>query len=496
VKRQYTSGDPSEIEEIRGPASGSGRIDRGEPSLRELLRSLRFRLPAFFLVAIVLAGVISTVIAVGLFQDYVRDRTLSELRREAAGLVRLYAEEAVRANTELRPPATFATRELERASGNRLFYVGGPIFLDEPAILPELPRGVVPWRADRATDFEFVPPGEDETFIAVAQPLRLENRGPAFGALVVATPQDELRDRWITLVERLALAFLVAILVVGALAVYLSRRITRPVLELSDAADEIAAGNYAVSVPDVPGGGEIELLAERFRSMAERLSEAEEQERNFLMSVSHELRTPLTAIRGHVEALREGLAEDPDARALSLDVIAAEAGRLERLVGDVLDLAKLDARRFTVLREEVDMAQLLERAYSVFGDEARRRGIDYRREVGSRPVIVSDGDRVLQIVSNLLDNAFRWTPDGGAIALSLRAEDGTVAVGVSDTGPGIRADERERIFRPFWSRDGGGTGLGLAIARELAIALGGRIELDTAPGEGSLFELVLPAEPG
>jgi signal transduction histidine kinase len=211
------------------------------------------------------------------------------------------------------------------------------------------------------------------------------------------------------------------------------------------------------------------------------------------MSVSHELRTPLTAIRGHVEALREGLADDPAARALSLDVIAAEAGRLERLVGDVLDLAKLDAHRFTVLREEVDMAQLLERAYTVYGDEARRRGIAYRADVASRPVIVSDGDRVLQIVSNLLDNAFRWTPDGGAIELSLRADDGTVAVGVTDTGPGISAEERERIFRPFWSRDGGGTGLGLAIARELAVALGGRIELDTAPGRGSRFVLVLPA---
>jgi signal transduction histidine kinase len=463
------------------------------------VRSLRFRLPALFLVGIVLAGVISTVIAVGLFQGYVRDRSLDQLRREADGLARLYAQFAVRASEEPGEPPTFARSELQRASGNRLFYVGLPVFFERSGkVLPQLPEAVVPgdWRAGEVPDFEFVPPGEDDTFLAVAQPLRLENKGPPFGALVVATPQDELRDRWVTLVERLALAFLVAILVVGALAVYLSRRITQPVLELSEAADEIAGGNYAVSVPDVPGGGEIEHLAGRFRSMANRLSEAEEQERNFLMSVSHELRTPLTAIRGHVEALREGLAEDSDARALSLDVIASEAGRLERLVGDVLDLAKLDARRFTVLREEVDMAQLLERAYTVYGDEARRRGIDYRREVGSRAVIVSDGDRVLQIVSNLLDNAFRWTPDGGAIELSLRAEDGSVAVGVSDTGPGIRADERERIFRPFWSRDGGGTGLGLAIARELAIALGGRIDLDTVPGEGSRFELVLPAEPG
>jgi two-component system OmpR family sensor kinase len=460
-----------------------------------VLRSLRFRLPALFLVGILLAGVISTVIGVGLFRDYARDRALDELRREADGLARLYAEQALASLDEERPPATFATRELERATGNRLFYVGAPIQLEGSAILRELPQSVVPqWRSGEVTDFEFVPPGERDTFVAVAHPLRLE--GKVFGALVVAEPRDELRDRWVTLVERLALALLVAVLVVGALAVYLSRRITRPVLELADAADEVAGGNYAVAVPEVPGGGEIEHLAERFGQMASRLSEAEEQERNFLMSVSHELRTPLTAIRGHVEALREGLADDPEARALSLDVIAAEAGRLERLVGDVLDLAKLDARRFTVLREEVDMATLVERAYNVHGEEARRRGIDYRTAVSSRPVIVSDGDRVLQIVSNLLDNAFRWTPDGGTIELSLRAHDGTVAVGVADTGPGIEPEERDRIFRPFWSRDGGGTGLGLAIASELAVALGGRIELDTAPGAGSRFELVLPGSPG
>jgi two-component system OmpR family sensor kinase len=402
----------------------------------------------------------------------------------------------VRAHDEVRPPTPFATKELERASGNRLFYVGERIFFEGPAVLPQLPQSAVPqWRSGRVIEFQLEPPREDETFLAVAHPLKLENRGPQFGALIVATPQDELRDRWLTLVWRLAAAFLVAILVVGGLAVYLSRRITQPVLELADAADQIAGGNYAVAVPEVPGGGEIEDLAQRFGQMASRLSEAEEQERNFLMSVSHELRTPLTAIRGHVEALREGIADDPEARAMSLDVIAAEAARLERLVGDVLDLAKLDARRFTVLQEEVDMAELLERAYSVFGDEARRRAIDYRADVAARPVIVSDGDRVLQIVSNLLDNAFRWTPDGGKIELSLRSQDGTVAVGVSDTGPGISANERERIFRPFWSRDGGGTGLGLAIAHELAVALGGRIDLDSTPGEGSRFRLLLPANP-
>ena len=120
--------------------------------------------------------------------------------------------------------------------------------------------------------------------------------------------------------------------------------------------------------------------------------------------------------------------------------------------------------------------------------------MDYRLVILARPVIVTDGDRVLQIISNLLSNAFRWTPEGGRVELSLSEDDAWISVVVSDSGPGITAEERERIFRPFWSRDGGGTGLGLAIARELAVALGGYLDVRSEPGLGSRFELRLPAE--
>ena len=139
------------------------------------------------------------------------------------------------------------------------------------------------------------------------------------------------------------------------------------------------------------------------------------------------------------------------------------------------------------------MEQLVERAYAGFADEARRRAIDFEREVRGGAVIETDGDRVLQIITNLLSNAFRWTPDGGRVELELVAANGTVAVAVEDTGPGIAAAERERIFRPFYSGGGGGTGLGLAIASELADALGGSISVLSEEGRGSRFELVLPA---
>jgi two-component system OmpR family sensor kinase len=465
-----------------------------------MFRSLRFRLPALFLAGIALAGVVSTAIAVQLFQGHIRDQTLDELKREAVGLTQLYAKQALRSSDEGRSAPEFQAEQLEKATGDRLFYVGVPIFPGQSSGLRQLPQSMLGdnWQelqSGKVVTFEFTPPSEDRTFLAVGHPLRFEGKEPIFGALIVAKPKTALRSAWLTLIKLLAVAFGVGLLVAGLLAAYLSRRIAEPVLGLSRAADEIAKGRYDVDVPAVPGGGEIQHLAERFKEMAVRLAEADAQERNFLMSVSHELRTPLTAIRGHVEALREGVVDDPEARADSLEVIAKEAGRLERLVGDVLDLAKLDANRFTLLHEEVDMGRLLDQAYAAFGEEARRRGIDYRCDTNGEAVILSDGDRVLQIISNLLSNAFRWTPDGGRIELSLEAQNGKVAVAVADTGPGIKPEERDRIFRPFWSRDGGGTGLGLAIARELANALGGRIELDTTPGKGSRFQLVLPAGP-
>ncbi len=456
--------------------------------------SLRVRLPLLFLAGIVLAALVTTLIAVQLFRDFAHDQTLGELRREANGIARLYStwvnetfSASTHRNSRLAP--TFAGANLERATGDLIYFDGVNPFPGEKSGLRPLNLKSIDWTSGKTLTFEFAPPGLHRVYLAVAHPVLLHNR--PIGAIVVAKRKTSVNHSVYLLIERFAIAGALGLLVACVLAFYLSRRLVRPVLALSRAADEIAGGNYDVDVPR-RAAGEIGHLADRFGEMAERLAEAERRERNFLMSVSHELRTPLTAIRGHVSALREGLVEDPELTAHSLEVVEAEAQRLERLVGDILDLAKLDAHRFTVLQEEVDMKQLVERAYETFAEQARQRSIDYRVDVRAKPVIVSDGDRVLQIVDNLLSNAFRATPDGGRIRLELAQSNGTVQVAIEDTGPGIAAAERERLFRPFVS-DAGGTGLGLAIARELSVALGGRIELDSEVGRGSRFELVLPA---
>ncbi|HVH51265.1 MAG TPA: HAMP domain-containing sensor histidine kinase, partial [Gaiellaceae bacterium] len=324
-----------------------------------MLGSLRFRLPALFLLGIVLSGVVTALIAIRFFQSYAHARALDELRAEAPGIVKIEAREA--------GVVALNTNSLVHAiGGDKIFFVpvvpGATLFQD----MPTLPPTTIDVRElERTGSVTFNLRWKGGSYLAVGQPVKLgENLA---GALVVAKPASQLRSRWLTLVERLGIAFAGGVIVSSLLGFYLSRRITRPLLGLSAAADEVAGGNYDVVVPEPRGTDEIPHLAARFSDMAAKLAESEQLSRNFLMSVSHELRTPLTAIRGHVSALREGVIDDPTARDASLDVIGEEALQLERLVGDVLDLAKLDAHRFTLLQEEVDMQRLCDRAYTSFG---------------------------------------------------------------------------------------------------------------------------------
>jgi signal transduction histidine kinase len=464
-----------------------------------MLGTLRFRLTAVFLAVVLVFGLVSIALAVRLFQDVTREQSVEELRREASGLAALYAESALRSSDEGATAPEFAAEKLELATGDELYYIGASLFPGQRFGLTRLPRGAlgdVELDRDEQVIVEFTPPGESRRLIAAAQPIQLVQGTEPFGWLVVAKPETELREQWLSLLGRLALALAVGVGLAGLLFLWLSRRLTEPVRVLTRATEHVAAGRYDVEIPEARGRDEIALLSQRFRGMVAQLAEAEQLKRSFLMSVTHELRTPLTAIRGHVEAIREGVVSGPEQVQTSLDIVAAETDRLERLVGDVLDLAKLQAHRFTVRREEVDLEQLLDQAYGAFTEEARRREIDYSLSgTEEAPVIVSDGDRVLQVITNLLSNAFRWTPDGGRIELRLGGANGVVAVDVVDSGPGVPPSQRARIFEAFVSQDAEGTGLGLPIARELAVALGGGIELGPNPSTGSRFRLVLPVSP-
>ena len=224
------------------------------------MSSLRFRLPALFLVGIVVAGSVTALIAATLFQRYARDETLFDLRRQAAALADLYAEQAMRTAGEGKQPPRFAAPRLEKATGTRLYYAGVNLVPGAKSGLRELPVDALPSpKASRSFQtFEFRPPGSDRTYLAASHPLKIG--GETFGALVVAKPRADVRDAWTLLVQRLALAFLGGVAIAAALVVYLSRRLTKPLLALSRATDEVAAGRYDVELPTVKvtrdqGGG-------------------------------------------------------------------------------------------------------------------------------------------------------------------------------------------------------------------------------------------------
>jgi two-component system sensor histidine kinase BaeS len=294
-----------------------------------------------------------------------------------------------------------------------------------------------------------------------------------------------------TLLRQLVPAFALALVAVLLLSIVLGRRLTRPVAELSQASERIARGLYDVELR-TKGRDELGVLASRFEQMAKQLKEADELERNFLMRISHELRTPLTSIQGHVQAIADGIIDDPVEQEASLDVVLSEADRLQRLIGDLLDLAKLEARRFSLSRDEVDLDALTNLAVQARRESARARDVELHYESIGPCIVVGDGDRILQIVGNLLQNAIGWTPDGTTVTVTVGATPGLATVSVADCGPGVPPGQREAIFRPFVTSNDSGTGLGLSVAAELATAMGGSLAVADGPGGGALFTLVLP----
>jgi len=464
-----------------------------------MLRSLRTRLTLLFAGTLLLATVIAGAASIRLYQSYNRDQTTRELRTQVGGAAE-YFDNVLSVGygpASRRPPTRATVGQLERICGCRLLYTAEVPLLPERNKLIDFagPTTKVNWRTMRPDDrvtFRFVPPGNHRTYIGVAAPVSA--LGQQVGALVMAKPLADVNRAWTKVAGRVAAGTGIGLLVAFILATLVARRITRPLKELGAAADRVARGDLEVHVAgDRTADDELGQLAHRFQGMVDRLREVDELERNFLMRVTHELRTPVTAISGHVQAMNEGLV-GPEDMDTSLDAVSEEVRRIGRLVDDLLDLTRLEAHQFRLVREEVGLEALLEQAAGSFRDRARANEVSFDTPIAGAPTILSDGDRVLQIVSNLLDNAFRWTPRKGTVTLSYATANSTAAIHISDTGPGIPQADQDAVFHPFYSRRGeGGTGLGLSIGRELAHALGGRLTVDSEVGQGTTFTLSLPS---
>jgi signal transduction histidine kinase len=294
----------------------------------------------------------------------------------------------------------------------------------------------------------------------------------------------ESRPFWVALLIAGGLGSLLAVLVAAALA----RSIAAPIVRVARASRRLADGHEPERV-DVAGPQEVRELAESFNTMADQLSRARAAERSFLLSIGHELKTPLTAIRGYSEALEEGVLR-PDR---AVKVIRTEAARLERLIADLINLARLDQRRFDIHPETVDLAEIARESATRHAARARELGVSIQLRYRGLAPATADPDRLLQALSNLVENALRCTPPGGVVTLGAAAGELTV----KDTGPGIAPDELPRAFDRFFlhRRYNGhrpvGTGFGLAIVRDLAQAMGGDVRVASSP-TGTAFTISLP----
>jgi two-component system sensor histidine kinase BaeS len=296
---------------------------------------------------------------------------------------------------------------------------------------------------------------------------------------------------------RLLLAGVIAAAVAVLLAAVLGRRLGRPLRELSGAAHAVAAGDYGRKV-DTTVGGEIGMLAADFNALSGGLADARRREREFVMDVSHDLRTPLTSIRGYAEGIVDGKVE----AATAGPVILAEAARLERLVGDLLSLERLEAGQMEFAFEEVGLAGLLAEVLDGRRPAFAAAGVGLALvadPAAGRATVWTDPDRMAQVVGNLLDNALRYSPEGSTVRVDVAAgAAGGAEVAVADEGPGIAPADLARVFERLYvaNRYPGerrsGSGLGLAIVARIMQALGGTVRAESDGRHGTVFRLTLP----
>lgn len=462
---------------------------------------------AVALVAVLLAGAVAL--------PLIRGAAEAQARQQLAASADLVTAPLVRTG---RPPIVLGRQRPLLARQDVDVRLVGP----EEDRLPESVREAVA-DGERLSETVTV---EGERSLVEVRPI-----GDGFGVVLVQ-PVSELGAPAREAVRRLLLALAVGLAGAAAAGTALAWRLARPLRRAAGAAQALAAGDREVRVgPDGPA--EVAEVADAINRLAEALGHSEGRQREFLLSISHELRTPLTAVRGYAEALADGVVP-PDRAAATGRTMLAEAHRLDRLVSDLMDLARLRADAFPVDLAEVDLGALIADAGQVWADRCAGAGLHLRldgvpdRAVGagtatavpgdtdtgpvstarsdepsdspavSQWIVSADPVRVRQVLDGLAENALRVTPAGGVLVLALRAEPGVAVLEVRDSGPGLSEEdiavafERSALHDRYRGQRRVGAGVGLALIEELVRRMGGTAAAGHAPEGGAAFTVRLP----
>ncbi|HZC71561.1 MAG TPA: HAMP domain-containing sensor histidine kinase [Jatrophihabitans sp.] len=326
----------------------------------------------------------------------------------------------------------------------------------------------------------------------------VEARAAGRGGIVLVQRRSDAVAQDERAIRRTILALLIAGGLAAVLGLVVAWQLARPLRRTAGAAHSLAAGNRDVRLP-AEGPAEVVEVSEAVNCLAGALRQSEARQREFLLSVSHDLRTPLTAIAGYAESLAGGVVP-PEQTSQVGGVLLGEAKRLERLVGDLLDLARLGAQDFRVEFAPVDITALVHGVARVWAARCTSAGVEFRLEAPESALwTTTDATRLRQVLDGLFDNALRITPHGAPIVLAARGAPGQALLEVRDGGPGLSdadlgvAFEQGVLYERYRGVRQVGTGLGLAIVHGLVQRLGGTIEAGHAQEGGARFTVRLPA---
>jgi len=325
--------------------------------------------------------------------------------------------------------------------------------------------------------------------------VQVQDSGDIVAMRIIVSLDDIDRQVLIIGASAWAIAFVIFILVTYS-GFYFSRSIVVPVSQVSASARKIAMGDFSARL-DVKNNDEIGELCETINYMAEELSQTDRLKNEFISSVSHELRTPLTAIRGWAETLSMAPVEDRKTLEKGMRVILNETERLGNMVEELLDFSRMQNGRFSLIKEKMDVLAELEETAMIFSERANREGI---RLVVDEPEFIApvlgDHNRLKQAFINLLDNAFKYTPSGGTVRLSVEESDNheAVTIRIADSGEGISKEDLPNVKTRFYKGTGArrGSGIGLSVVDEIISRHGGSFDIDSVKGEGTTATIVLP----
>ncbi len=374
----------------------------------------------------------------------------------------------------------------------------GPASGETPRLFPTGltdPQGTVIFAAEGYRAGQQVP----ANILATGTPIKVNGQTIAISLpRQLAPPRNRAQDQFIqTTAWALGIAAVGGALVAVLLGLFLARTITRPVRELTDAAERLAQGNLAQKV-DIRSTDEVGELGRAFNQMSAELVRADQVRRQMTADIAHELRNPLTVIGGYIEAMQAGDLAPTPAR---LAAVHHEIQHLEEIVDDLRSLSLAEAGALALNRQPVLPVDLLNRVATRYEQEAEQKGVTLSVQApADGPAVSLDETRMVQVLSNLVSNALRYTPKGGMVRISAQPAGDAMRFEVQDTGEGIPAKDLQRVFDRFYRADaarngqGGQSGLGLAIAKAFVQAHGGKIWAESRPGEGARFIIELPAQ--